>query len=432
MAAMEQTTLIAVVVGMLVGAPLAALVVHQARSRRAAEQTALLRERLAAAEAAAFTDEQLLDAYRSVAGTTLAEQSEQLLQLAAARYQTLETTALGHWQTQGAQVVAQLEQQAARLRELESQRRSESAVLRSAVADLRQANEEVRSETRHLAGALRDNAVRGAWGEVQLRRVLEQAGMDRHADFVEQSGRGSGSHDPQERGGRPDVVVHLPHGRSVVIDAKVPLDRYLDAANCEDGDRRSDLEAAHAKAVAGHVLALSRRNYDALVPGALDLVVMFLPGDAFLAAAVAAQPALVEESWSRGIVLASPSTLLGFLRGVALGWREQRIAEQAEEIARTGRELHERLSVFVGHLDKVGASLGRAVSAYNGAVGSLEARVVPQARRFDDLGAGSSRTVEPPPLIDDRPRTLSTTTLGLVPTADSSDDLRDEASAAAS
>jgi DNA recombination protein RmuC len=420
----------------LVGAVGAAVVVHLRWARRAAVEGAELRARVAAAEAAVRTDEQLLDAYRSVAGSTLQEQSEQLLQLAAARYQTLETTALGHWQAQGGRIVQQLEQYAAQLRELESQRRADSALLAGAVEDLRRSNEEIRTEARQLAGALRDNAVRGAWGEVQLRRVLEQAGMERHADFLEQGGRSAGGGD---RSGRPDVVVHLPDGRAVVIDAKVPLDRYLDAANCDDDERRAELHAAHARAVAAHAAALAKRDYDSLVPGALDLVVMFLPGDAFLAAASAAQPSLLEEAWARGVVVASPSTLLGFLRGVALGWREQRIADEAEAIARTGRELHERLSVFAEHLDGVGTALGRAVSSYNRAVGSLEARVLPQARRFEDLGAGSSRSLAGVGSVDVGPRRLTVLASAadapsepVALTADSSDAVRDEASSSAS
>ncbi len=408
----------------------AATVVHLRWSRRAAVQGAVLRERVVAAEAAVRTDDQLLDVYRSVASAALQEQSEQLLRLAGSRYQTLETTALGHWQTQGARVVQQLEQQAAQLRELESQRRSESAVLTNAVADLRRSNEEIRIEARQLRGSLQDNSVRGRWGEVQLRRVLQQAGMEPHSDFTEQGGLADGA---SGQSGRPDVVVHLPDGRSVVVDAKVPLDRFLEAAACDETSLREELHLAHAKAVSSHASALSRRDYASLVPGALDLVVMFLPGDSFLAAAAAAQPTLLEDAWSRGVVLASPSTLLGFLRGVALGWREHRIAEQADEIARTGRELHDRLSVFAGHLDRVGASLRRAVDSYNGAVGSFEARVLPQARRFDDLGAGSERQLDPVPLVESAPRLLSVVhTIATDGTADSSDDLRDQASSASS
>lgn len=408
----------------------AALLVHLRWSRRAAEEGASLRERVVAAEAAVRTDEQLLDAYRSVAGATLQEQSEQLLRLAGTRYQTLEATALGHWQTQGARVVHQLEQQAAQLRELESQRRSDSAVLANAVADLRRSNEEIRVEARQLRGSLQDNSVRGRWGEVQLRRVLQISGMERHADFSEQGGRSDAT---SGLTGRPDVVVHLPDGRAVVIDAKVPLERFLEAAECDDPTRRAELHLAHAKAVSGHAQALARRDYDSLVPGSLDLVVMFLPGDSFLAAAAAAQPALLEEAWSRGVVLASPSTLLGFLRGVALGWKDRRIAEQADEIARTGRDLHERLSVFAGHLDKLGVSLRRAVDSYNGAVGSFEARVLPQARRFDDLGAGSGRRLETTPRIESSPRLLSIVAPSDAPdTADSPDAHRDPTKAPAS
>lgn len=408
----------ALVVSLVVGGVVAGLMVHLRWARRAAEDGAALRERVIAAESSVRTDEQLLDAYRSVAGATLQDQSAQLLDLAAARYQTLETTALGHWQTQGGQLVQQLEQQSAQLRELDAQRRSESAVLATAVADLRRSNDEIRSEARHLAGALRDNSVRGTWGEVQLRRVLEQAGMERHADFKEQGGLGTIA--GADRSGRPDVVVHLPDGRCVVIDAKAPLDRYLEAANCDDDLERTRLHGEHAKSVAGHVAALSKRDYQSLVDGALDLVVMFLPGDAYLAAAASAQPSLVEDAWSKGIVLASPSTLLGFLRGVALGWREQRVAEQAAEIARTGRELHDRLSVFAGHLDKVGINLGRAVGSYNSAVGSLESRVLPQARRFQDLGAGSGKDMGVLTTVDAGPRTLSvvgSTAFELEPTA---------------
>lgn len=390
----------------LVGAVLSALVVHLLWARRAAlwrarfaEGTAQLQARVGRAEAAVRTDEQLLDAYRSVAGSTLQEQSHQLLQLAATRYQTMETTALSHWQAQGEQVVTRLEQYSARIQELETQRRADSAVLSAAVDSLQRSNEQIRTEARQLSSALRDNAVRGAWGEMQLRRVLEQAGMVRHADFVEQAHVS----DP-DGAGRPDVVVRLPNDRFVVIDAKTPLDRYLEAANCDDDAVRDSLLAEHAKAVAGHVSALARRRYAQLVPGSVDLVVMFVPGDGFLAAAFQARPALQEEAFAQNVVLASPSTLLGFLRGVALGWRERQVAEQAETIAGLGRELHDRLATFGGHMDKVGTALGRAVGSYNQAVGSLESRVLVTARQFEALGAGSVKTLDAPGVVQEVPR----------------------------
>ena len=401
MVIMDATLL--VLVGAVVGAVLAAVAVHVRWVHRAAA----LHVRVARAEAAVRTDDQLLDAYRSVAGSTLQEQSEQLLHLAASRYQTLETTALSHWQAQGDQVVRRLEQYAARIQELETQRRQDSAVLEAAVATLQRSNEEIRVEARTLSSAMRDNTVRGAWGEMQLRRVLEQAGMHRHADFVEQ---------PHVRdvdgAGRPDVVVRLPNDRAVVIDAKAPLDRYLAAANCDDDETRDQLLVEHAKAVAGHVTALARRRYSQLVSGSVDLVVMFVPGDAFLAAAFQARPALLEEAFAQNVVLASPSTLLGFLRGVALGWRERQVAEQAETIAALGRELHDRLATYGEHMDKVGTALGRAVGSYNQAVGSLESRVMVTARQFQGLGAGSTKSLVGPQVVQAVPRVPAVGTEG--------------------
>jgi DNA recombination protein RmuC len=275
-------------------------------------------------------------------------------------------------------------------------------VLQAAVDGLRRSNEEIRTEARGLAAAMRDDKVRGSWGEMQLRRVLEQTGMLAHVDFVEQV-TATGA----DGSGRPDVLVRLPNGRCVVIDAKAPLDRYLQASDCDDPARRDQLLRDHAKAVAGHVTALSRRDYDSLVDGAVDVVVMFVPGDAFLAAAHQADPALLEHAFGRRIVLASPSTLLGFLRGIALGWREQQVAQEAATIAALGRELHERVAVFAEHLGKVGTSLDRAVGSYNAAVGSLESRVLVSARRFEDLGAGSARSVPAVEQVDTLARTIA-------------------------
>jgi DNA recombination protein RmuC len=227
---------------------------------------------------------------------------------------------------------------------------------------------------------------------VQLRRVLEQSGMEAHADFVEQQGvTGEGG------SSRPDVVVRLPNGRCVVIDAKAPLDSYLRAADCRDAEERRAHCRQHARAVASHVSALSRRGYEDVVEGSVDFVVMFLPGDAFLAAAHEARPELLEEAARQNVILASPGTLMAFLRGVACGWREQRVAEEAAQIAQLGRELHERIAIFAEHFSAVGASLGRAVGAYNQALGSMERRLLVTARKFDEHGAGSTRTL---PVVD--------------------------------
>lgn len=367
-----------------------------AHARGVARQ-ASLREQLAAARAAAG-DAHLLDAFRAASSQTMHEQSQQFLQLAESRYQGMERAAQATWQAHGQSLLERLGEYAERLRQLEEQRQRESAVLSHAVGELRRSSEQVRDEARSLASALSDNKVRGSWGEMQLRRVLEQSGMQLHADFVEQRGTGGD-------GGavRPDVVVRLPNDRRIVIDAKAPLDAYLRAADCDDPQARSAHCAEHARAVAGHVTALSRRRYEDVVDGAVDFVVMFIPGDAFLAAAFEARPELLEEAFRQNVVLASPSTLLAFLRGVACGWQERRVAEQADEIARLGRELHERIAVFAEHFGSVGASLTRAVGAYNQALGSMERRLLVTARKFAEHGAGSTRTLPVATGVDDLP-----------------------------
>lgn len=365
-------------------------------SARAAERVARLREQVARAEARSGVDDAMLDAFRSASGRTMAEQSQQLLTLAETRYRTLEQSSELHWRAQGEAVVARLEEYAARLVRLEEQRQRESAVLSDAVQGLRRSNEELRAEARGLAGALTDRTVRGTWGEVQLRRVLEQAGMVAHADFVEQAThRGSGGD------GRPDVVVRLPNGRCVVIDAKAPLDAYLRASACTDQAARTAALGDHARAVAGHVAALSRRDYEHMVPGSVDFVVMFVPGDVFLSAAFDHRPDLFDLAADQDVILASPGTLLAFLRGVASGWRERQVAEEAEAVAALGRELHERVARFAEHFGAVGTALGRAVVSYNQALGSMERRLLVTARRFEDHGAGSRRTIEvTEPLVD--------------------------------
>jgi DNA recombination protein RmuC len=311
----------------------------------------LHRERSLAAELAAVragtrNDEQVLDAAELVAQRVLAEQAERLDR---------------------------------RLVALERTRVEDSSTLRQVVLDLRDVTLASREETARLSGALRDTKVRGLWGETQLRRVVELAGMTAHCDFVEQRGVSG-----DERAGRPDLVVRLPNGRNVVIDAKAPLDRYLQAVNCEDAEARRALLAEHAKAVRAHVVALSRRGYAELVDGSVDVVVLFLPGDSFLGAALDGDPTLLEAAWSLDIVLATPGSTFALLRTISAGWQERRVADEAAEIARLGRELRARIGVFVDHHARVGRQLARAVEAYNSSVGSLETRLLSTARKLDE------------------------------------------------
>ncbi len=369
-----------------------------ARSR-SQERIAGLREALATAQGASGSGESMLDVFRSASGETMAEQSKHLLRLAESRYQTLEQSSELRWKAQGDAVLVRLEEYAARLASLEQQRQEESAVLRHAVGDLRRAQDELRDETRGLSGALRDRTVRGTWGEVQLRRVLELSGMAAHADFVEQA-----THGAEDRSGRPDVIVHLPNGRSVIIDSKAPLDAYLRAGATEDDGERRSAMAAHARAVGTHVTQLAKRRYDRAVPGSVDFVVMFVPGDAFLSAAMQASPELFEFAADRDVLIATPSTLLAFLRGVASGWREQTVADEAAAVAALGRELHERIVRFALHFGSLGQALGRAVGSYNDALGSMERRLLVTARRLEDHASASREKLPELKPLDDVPR----------------------------
>lgn len=395
----SEPLLLGLLLGLAVGLGLGGTVGGLIARSRSQERVAGLREELAIARVASGAGDSVLDAFRSASGQTMAEQSKHLLQLAESRYQALEQSSELRWKAQGDAVVARLEEYAARLASLEQQRQQESAVLSHAVGDLRRAQEELRDETRGLSGALRDRTVRGTWGEVQLRRVLELSGMIAHTDFVEQV-----THGGDDRSGRPDVIVRLPNGRSVVIDSKAPLDAYLRAGATEDDGERQSAMDAHARAVGSHVTQLAKRRYDRAVPGSVDFVVMFVPGDAFLSAAMQASPELFEFAAERDVLIATPSTLLAFLRGVASGWREQTVADEAAAVAALGRELHERIVRFAAHFASMGQALGRAVGSYNDALGSMERRLLVTARRLEDHGSASREKLPNLAPLDEVPR----------------------------
>ncbi len=268
------------------------------------------------------------------------------------------------------------------LRDLEHNRVSWQGQLHEQVAGVRLTAEGLRRETRALSTALRKPQVRGRWGELHLRRTVELAGMVDHCDFTEQAQLADGAR-------RPDLVVHLAGGRHVVVDAKVPLDAYLDATDAaddlDDGTAHRAHLDRHARQVRTHVDGLGSKAYWRSLDGSPEFVVCFLPAESFLAAALEADPTLLEHTAGRRVVLATPSTLIALLRTVAHGWQHEAVAAQAEEIHRLGRDLHERLGTWTRHLDNVGRSLNTAVGHYNSAVGSLESRVLVQGRRFRDL-----------------------------------------------
>jgi len=294
-----------------------------------------------------------------------------------------------------------------KLAELEKGRSTDSARLQTTITHLTELTGSLQQETHTLATAMKDNKVRGNWGELQLKRVVELAGMLEHCDFVTQQ-HVSGV----DGAGRPDLLVKLPQDRTVVVDSKVPMSAYINAINSEDPAARTAFLNDHARDVMAHVDALSRRKYPDLVDGALDFVVMFVPGDTYLAAAFESRPTFFEDAITKGVFPASPGTLIALLRSIAYGWQQDRLTKFAEEIQSLGAEMHDRLVTFSENLDKVGAALTTATKNYNTAVGSLEGRVLVTARRFKEKGVQTSKELESPRQVEEATRNLSAPGLG--------------------
>lgn len=286
------------------------------------------------------------------------------------------------------------------MRDLEHHRVSWQAQLREQVDEMRRSTDSLRRETSSLSTALRRPQVRGRWGELHLRRAVELAGLVARCDFDEQV-----SARTDDGLLRPDLVVHLAGGKHVVVDAKVPLDAFLDATATDFDEERSDHLARHARQLRQHVDALAGKSYWRTLPSTPEFVVLFVPGESFLSAALEAEPSLLEYAAARQVVLATPTTLIALLRTVAYAWTQETLADKAREIHELGRELHERLSTMGGHLDRLGRALSSAVGAYNKAVGSLETRVLVSARRFHDLEVG--RELEAPGPVTETPRPLT-------------------------
>lgn len=271
-----------------------------------------------------------------------------------------------------------------RLGDLEQQRAAWQGQLHQQVNEVRHSTDSLRRETNALATALRRPQIRGQWGELHLRRTIEAAGMSEHCDFTEQVHISSA-----DTAYRPDLIIHLAGGRDVVVDAKTPLDAYLDAIEAEtDADHEHHLQRL-ARSVRSHVESLSRKRYWALVEDSPELVVLFVPSEACLAAALESDSGLIEYAAERKVVLASPTTLIALLRTIEHGWRAETLAQATREIQELGRELHQRLVTLSGHFDKLGRSLRNSVESFNAAVGSYESRVMVTARQFEEIGAAS-------------------------------------------
>jgi DNA recombination protein RmuC len=295
-----------------------------------------------------------------------------------------------------------LGQMEGKVEQLEHQRREADGRLGETLRSLHEGVGSLAAQASSLSSALRRPSTRGSWGEIQLRNVIEMAGMVEHCDFTAQTT----IHTDDGRL-RPDVLVRLPGGKLVVIDSKVPLEAFLTAQEATDDERRDLALAHHARQTREHITKLASKGYQSQFDTTPELVVMFLPSEGIYHAALAADPALLEYGVTQHVLIATPTTLIALLRAIHYGWRQELIAESAREIADIGRELHRRLAIFAEPLAKVGRQLGSAVVAYNDAVGSFDRRVVPQLRRIEQAGASSERPLPPRIGVEEVPRSLS-------------------------
>ena len=376
--------------------------------------------------------EAVRDTFRALSDDALKSNNEAFLTLAETKLGEVRATAAADIEQRKTAIEHLLEPMARTLgdvdRELkDSERRriESSAQLLQRIASLDSAGQDLRSQTGKLVDALKRPGVRGRWGELQLKRVVELAGMVQHCDFVEQHTITNGDGD---RRMRPDVIVRLPGGKHVVIDAKAPLDAYLKALEAPDETSRQALLCEHARQVRSHVCQLAAKGYAAHVQPSPDFVVMFLPGEMFFSAALEQDPGLIEfgfEQRAQHVVPASPTTLIALLRAVAYGWQQEAMEENARKIGDLGRQLYDAVRVLGGHFDDLGTRMKSGLEAYNKAVGSLEGNVLVKARRFKELQVASA--VEDIPAleqIDRVPRMLQARELtdGL-PFQDIEDDL---------
>ena len=373
-------------IGLVAGAAIAAIIVYLVQEIRRRQEVAHLQGQLesrqSTEELLQTAEQRLGTAFQAAAAPVMRANSEQFLTLAEQNFKVAK---------------AELEEQKRHFEELVEPLSRDYARLNPNIALLMEANRAVAVETKGLKDALSDNRQVGVWGEIQLRRIIELANMVEYCDFSEQTTVDDGS-------GRPDVTVRLPDNRAIVIDSKASTAAYLEAQEAESETGAAEALKRHADALNSKVNDLSKKDYGSRVKGSLPFVVMFVPGDQFLAAALRARPSIVEDAIKQRVAIATPSTLISLLWAVANGWERQHLAENAERIREAGEEMHKRLLTFMKHYSDAGRQLGQAVQSFNSSINSFDSRLIPHVRRFAELRGQDSESYSAPPQIGEEPR----------------------------
>jgi len=361
--------------------------------------------------------EELSEKFKALSRDALKDNNQSFLQLAHSTLEKFQETAKGDLELRQKAIdqlvkplKESLEKVDVKISEIEKARAGAYAELREQVRGLATAQLQLQAETGNLVTALRAPHVRGRWGEIQLRRVVELAGMLQYCDFDEQTTVAT-----DDGRIRPDVIIRLPGNRTIVIDAKVPFDAFYESISTKDDEIRSARLKDHARLVRTHIGALSKKSYWESVQPTPEFVLLFLPGETFYSAALEIDPKLIEDGVGKGVIIATPTTLIALLKAVSYGWRQEQMAENAKEVSELGKTLYDRLRVFTNHFADIGRGLDRALDSYNRGVGSLEGRVLRTARKFKERGAIAGEDIEILEPLDKAARLLSLDEGGLFP-----------------
>ena len=392
----------------------------QGETERAVLQTRLEEERKASQEKLTLlnnAESKLADSFKALSADALRSNNQSFLDLAKQNLQTFQQSAKGELERRQNAIddlikplKESLEKVDGKIGELEKNRVGAYSELREQVKTLAQSHLQLQAETGNLVKALRVPHVRGRWGEIQLRRVVELAGMLQYCDFVEQETVAT-----EDSRIRPDVIVRLPGNRTIVVDSKVPFDAFYESISTTDDEVRTARLKDHARLVRTHITSLSRKSYWETVQPTPEFVLLFLPGETFYSAALENDPKLIEDGVSQGVIIATPTTLIALLKAVSYGWRQEQMADNAQEVSNLAKTLYDRLRVFTNHFDDIGRNLDRALDAYNKGVRSLESRVLVTARRFKERGAIAGEEIEILEPVDKAARALSFDDGGLFP-----------------